>query len=95
MGKQTYFIQFALFLLVLKYKELRDKKSDIDEDIENVCTICSLDRNTFEKNSKGFEYHLTVEHNPFNYIFYMYTLKMKFETEYSGMDRYCIKMLNK
>lgn len=75
-------------VIISTFAELRDMQSEIDEDIENVCTICSLDRNTFEKNSKGFEYHLNVEHNPFNYIFYMYSLKRKFETEYTGMESY-------
>jgi len=75
-------------VIISTFAELRDKKSEIDENIENVCTICSLESNTFEKNSKGFEHHLQTEHNPFNYIFYMYALKKKYETEYTGMESY-------
>ena len=68
--------------------ELRDQKAITDNECLNICSICSLDRNLFEKNSKGFEDHLNKEHSVFGYIFFMYGLKRKDDTEFTGMERY-------
>lgn len=56
--------------------------------MKNICTVCSLNRQLFDKNSKGFEYHIESEHNPWSYLFFLYGLRKKDETEYTGIESY-------
>lgn len=61
--------------------------------MKNYCTICSYHREIFDKHAQGFEYHIQEEHNVWNYLFYVYGLKKKDSTEYSGMESYVSKMI--
>ena len=36
----------------------------------------------------GFENHITEDHNLWNYLFFMYAVRKKDETEYNGMESY-------
>lgn len=71
---------------------MRDKKKVTDFDIKNICTVCSLNRQLFDKNAKGFEYHIENEHNPWNYLYFLYGLRKKDSTEYTGVETYVSDM---
>lgn len=75
-------------VIISTFAELRDQKAFIDNEVQNICSICSLDRNLFEKNSKAFENHLNYEHSVFAYIYFMYGIKRKDDTEYNGMESF-------
>lgn len=60
--------------------------------MKNICTVCSLNRQLFDKNSKGFDFHIENEHNPWNYMFFLYGLRKKDNTEYTGIETYVSDM---
>ena len=74
------------------------------QDINEICFICGNERELFDKDSKsGFYNHTTVniinnllinlqvDHNMWNYVFYIAYLKNKQETEHTGIESYIWK----
>jgi inositol 1,4,5-triphosphate receptor type 3 len=79
-------------IIIDTFAELRDKKKYIDNDIKNICSVCSLNRQLFDKFAQGFEHHVVHEHNPWNYLFYIFGLRKKDSTEYDGLESYVSEM---
>lgn len=67
---------------------MRNQKKNEDYEKTNVCFICNLDKYIFQKNSIGFNYHITKEHVMWNYIFFMYSLKKKASVDMNGIESY-------
>lgn len=80
-------------IIIDAFADLRSKKTEADENIRNYCTICSLESEPFEKHGNGFAHHIEHEHNLWNYIFFVYGLKKKDPTEYTGMESYVADMV--
>ena len=61
----------------------------MEENQKNVCFICSMERPVFDKTQvHGLEIHMQLDHNQWNYLFYIYYLKKKQKTEYNGIESY-------
>ena len=43
----------------------------------------------------GYDYHVKANHNIWNYLFYLYYLKKKDKTEFTGVDTYIMNMIDK
>jgi hypothetical protein len=59
------FLNIIFGIIVDTFAELRDAKTAMEEDMNNKCFICAIDRSVFEKNSEvggGFESHIENEH---------------------------------
>ena len=41
-----------------------------------------------DRNSDGFKNHIKRDHHLWNYLFYMYSIKISDETELNGIDSY-------
>lgn len=54
-----------------------------------------MNRYVFDKNSLGFEYHITKEHNIWFYLYFLYGLRNKDSTEYTGIESYVHNMIEK
>ncbi len=81
---------------------MRDQKKAMDEDVKNKCYICNLDRNIvifivkiiflitkqFDKSGPGFEKHIKNDHLLWNYLFFIYSIKAKDPTEFTGIESY-------
>lgn len=80
-------------IIIDAFKELRTKNFATDEDMRDVCFICSLNRHQFENNEGGFSKHRKVDHNVWNYVFYLYDLKNKSNTDFSGIESYVQDMV--
>jgi len=90
-----YFLTIIIILLNIvfgiiidTFAELRDEKRNKDFDEKNICFICNLERTAFEKEGFSFEKHIRVEHNVWNYLYYMVYLNMKDPLEYNGTESY-------
>ena len=61
------------FMIIFYYLglELIDMNKRIN-DIANVCFVCGLTKDEFSKAGLDFYHHLTVEHDPWKYLYYMY-----------------------
>ena len=64
------------------------------EDIE-VCFICSLEKTFFDTNSHNFENHVEFDHNIWDYIYFIYSIKKKDYTEYNGIESYVKEKIDK
>ena len=82
-------------LLTRALLELREKSKKIQEDIENKCFICGIERRQFDvqRQSKGFAYHVEHEHNIWNYLAFNMYLRTKEKTEYNGPEQYVAQMV--
>ena len=78
------------------FAELRSEKEQQQEDQTNTCTICSIERNEFDRNSKiTFKHHIKQEHNMWNYIYFILYLVNKQPTEYTGVESYVADLVEK
>ena len=50
-------------IIIDSFAELRDHQNAMNEDMRNKCFICSLERQTFDRYSDGFEPHVAHDHN--------------------------------
>jgi len=73
----SFFIIMIILLLNLifgmiidAFGDLRDQKTNNDEDQKNVCFICGIERSEFER-YMSFEEHILEDHNLWSYIYYL------------------------
>ena len=57
-----------------------------EEDNNNFCFICQINKNDYEKNGKNFRKHVNKEHNLWNYANFIMSLKNKSEKDYAGLE---------
>ena len=55
-------------IIIGTFQELSNDNAAMQEDIANICFICSVNRQVFERNLVKFHDHINVEHNPWNYL---------------------------
>ena len=75
-------------IIIDAFAVLRDENKRKHHNMENICFICSLDRAKLEKEGKGFAHHLREDHHVWNYLFYIYYLKKKDDTEFNGIESF-------
>ena len=56
--------------------------------MRNTCFICNIGRETFERNSDGFERHIEKDHNLWQYVYFIMHLQNKDSTEHTGIESY-------
>ncbi|CAD8201229.1 unnamed protein product [Paramecium pentaurelia] len=83
-------INVLLAVIIISYSELRSVQKQKEKDQNHKCFICGIDRLVFDKTSQntGFWHHIKVEHNIWNYLFYMCYLRMKQSNFNNGVDNY-------
>ena len=89
--------QMVSGIIIDSFDGLRGEREDLEEDMDTICFICGLERETIEKyyiGKEGFEKHLQ-DHNINNYFFYIFYLEDKDPNEYSGLESYVKKDLDK
>ena len=89
-------IQMISGIIIDNFAVLREKEVEMISDMKNICTICSLKRETIVKiyNKYGLDYtdHIGKDHHIFNYIFYIIYLFKKDKTELTGMESYVYEL---
>lgn len=58
-------------IIIDTFSELRDKQRMREWDQYNVCDICGIERKIFEKKGMNFDIHKGVQHNLWDYVFYL------------------------
>ena len=81
------------------FSELREVKLERLRDTQETCFICGINKQIFDrdKNSKGFRVHIKVEHNMWNYLFFMIHLWEQDKDDDDGLEQYvrrCIDSLD-
>jgi len=67
-------------MIVDAFKDLREEKRGNELDQKNVCFICGTNREEFEKKGIDFEDHTRIDHNIWNYMFFVMFVMEKFDT---------------
>lgn len=80
-------------IVIDTFATLRNEKKSLAMDKDNICFICSLDRDRFEKTPGGFDEHGHVDHNVWNYLAFLYHLKSKEENDMTGIESDVFKRL--
>jgi hypothetical protein len=75
-------------VIISTFGALREEGEKKDEDVKDICFICSLSRVQFEKHKINYEYHRKYEHNFQNYIKYFIILKITDERELNAEQSY-------
>jgi hypothetical protein len=72
------------------FSELRELKLERLRDTEQTCFICGLNKQIFDRDkiSKGFKTHIAVEHNMWNYLFFMIHLWEQDKDDDDGLEQY-------
>eukprot|EP00899_Mesostigma_viride_P003800 jgi/Mesvir1/13420/Mv25102-RA.1 len=93
----TYLIaNIATAQIVAAFALIREKTRRQQQDLENKCFICSLDRAEFEQHVPGgFNDHVQNIHNPFVYIFFVHYVLQKSLSKCTGMESYLKDQLAK
>jgi len=87
------FLNIIFGIIIDTFASLRNKKKDMDDDMNNKCFICHLDRYEFDKNGTGFENHITNNHYTWNYLYFIYSIMQKDSTDYNGIESYVDNLL--
>jgi inositol 1,4,5-triphosphate receptor type 3 len=97
-----FFVTVVLLLLnmingviVSTFSQIREESNNKEEDINNKCFICNIDRMEFEKRKIDFKWHLKYEHNSKTYIKFFICLGLIHEKDLDadqGFILECIKM---
>lgn len=81
-------------IIVDTFSNLREQEQKTLEDMENKCYICGIERQEFDKiRTRTFKEHIEIDHNMWNYIFFIIYLQDKNKKEYDGEEQYVDMML--
>jgi hypothetical protein len=84
----------VLFGIILDtFRELRKKQFKTDTDIANICFICEVEKDECEKNNISFKEHCEKEHNVWEYVNYMITLRLTDAQDMNATNSYCKEQL--
>ena len=86
----TILLNLIFGMIIDAFGDLRDEKSSNEEDMENVCFICGLQRSEYER-TDNFEKHIAKEHNMWVYLAYLIYIQDKarlYSTEMTDTEDY-------
>lgn len=82
----TVLLNIVFGVIIDTFAELRQEKQEKEDDMNNVCTVCSIERSNFDRFAKGFDAHVRDDHNMWNYIRLLAFLRLKPRTELTGVE---------
>jgi len=105
-AKYLFDISYQIFIIVIMvaiitgiiidtFSDLRAARGEVEDDQENVCFICGLEREVFERNRIKFAEHKDMEHNPWHYLYYQMYLFQKKSSELNALERKLLELMRK
>ncbi|KAM9343195.1 inositol 1,4,5-trisphosphate-gated calcium channel ITPR3 [Pholidichthys leucotaenia] len=94
-----YFIVIIIVLnlifgvIIDTFADLRSEKQKKEEILKTTCFICGLERDKFDNKTVSFEEHIKLEHNIWNYLYFIVLLREKNKTDYTGPESYVAHMI--
>uniref|UniRef100_A0A8C4ZFA2 Inositol 1,4,5-trisphosphate receptor n=1 Tax=Gadus morhua TaxID=8049 RepID=A0A8C4ZFA2_GADMO len=89
-----YFIVIIIVLnlifgvIIDTFADLRSEKQRKEEILKTTCFICGLERDKFDNKTVSFEEHIKLEHNIWNYLYFIVLIREKNRTDYTGPESY-------
>ncbi|XP_028652407.1 inositol 1,4,5-trisphosphate receptor type 3 [Erpetoichthys calabaricus] len=94
-----YFIVIIIVLnlifgvIIDTFADLRSEKQKKEEVLKTTCFICGLERDKFDNKTVSFEEHVKMEHNMWNYLYFIVLVREKNKTDYTGPESYVAMMI--
>ncbi|XP_069797807.1 inositol 1,4,5-trisphosphate-gated calcium channel ITPR3 isoform X2 [Narcine bancroftii] len=94
-----YFIVIIIVLnlifgvIIDTFADLRSEKQKKEEILKSTCFICGLERDKFDNKTVSFEEHIKIEHNIWNYLYFIVLVHVKKRTDYTGPESYVAQMI--
>ncbi|KAK0153640.1 Inositol 1,4,5-trisphosphate receptor type 3 [Merluccius polli] len=94
-----YFIVIIIVLnlifgvIIDTFADLRSEKQKKEEILKTTCFICGLERDKFDNKTVSFEEHIKLEHNIWNYLYFIVLIREKNKTDYTGPESYVGQMI--
>ena len=89
------FMNILFGIIIDTFADLRDKRNFINEDKKNKCFICSIDRVEFDKYPGGLERHAKEDHDLWNYVNFLASMRFKSSIDFNATESYIDLMINK
>lgn len=80
-------------IIIDTFGELRGERAAKKLHMDTLCFICGVDRFTFDTKGKGFERHITKDHNMWQYLALLIHIRQKISTEYNGWEAHVASKL--
>ncbi|XP_064425349.1 inositol 1,4,5-trisphosphate receptor type 3 [Latimeria chalumnae] len=80
-------------VIIDTFADLRSEKQKKEEIIKTTCFICGLERDKFDNKTVSFEEHIKIEHNMWNYLYFIVLVRVKNKTDYTGPESYVAQMV--
>ena len=80
-------------VIVSTFSQIREERDAKEEDINNKCFICNIDRVVFERMKIQFKEHQKYEHNTKTYIRFLIYLKMLNEKDLDADQSFIINVI--
>lgn len=58
-----------------------------------LCVVAGLERDKFDNKTVSFEEHIKLEHNIWNYLYFIVLVREKNKTDYTGPESYVAYMI--
>jgi len=84
----TIVMNIVFGIIVDTFQQLRDDKKEIEDDIRTKCFICGQDSHLFDRHGFGFQNHIKMDHNMWQYLYFILFLQQKDHNEYTGQESY-------
>ena len=78
-------------VIITTFGQLRENQARIMEDTLGVCFICNIERQVFDRAStepEGFKTHIKVDHNMWNYLYFIFMLWEQDKDDDDGLEQY-------
>jgi hypothetical protein len=84
-------------VIITTFGQLRENKIRRMDDTVGVCFICGIDKQTFDRASDepdGFKTHIKVDHNIWNYLYFIFMLWEQDKDDDDGLEQYVRRAIN-
>ena len=89
----TILLNIIFGIIIDTFAQLRDAKTDTDDDIKNTCFICNIDRQVLDRDTEeGFDEHITRDHSVWQYLNFIIHLLSIDTSELNGTESYILAL---
>ena len=88
-------INIIFGIIIDTFAELRSKKKESYDNINDHCLICNIDRFCVAHGDKiSFNWHLQHEHNIWKYYFFIYHISKKKYKDLNSLESIVVSMVH-
>ena len=89
------FLNVVFGIIIDAFGDLRDARSAIEEDMNNICLVCGFDRSTIDLRGETWQRHITKVHSYTNYLYFILFVRKKHLRDCSGLEMYVKDQISK